>query len=171
MNEIERIESNINGELPEGIGYRYIIVENIKEPERALETYKQSMLMILKNKDLHEEDPKWEQLLPKEVVAFTNQLEEDDYRDELLSHIPNMVRRVLTIRDWEWYSSQLYEDGFEIIILGRDIGAIAYELLHHQGIPHSSLASGDDETIIRISRAGRDVLSYKTWNSDTLKLE
>ncbi len=170
MTEIERIETNINGELPSK-DYEFIIVENIKEPEKALEIYKQSMLAILKNKDLHEEDIKWGKLLPKEVVAFTNQLEEEDYKDELLSHIPAMVHSVVNIKDWEWYSSQLYEDGFEVIILGRDVGGVSMRLLHHQGIPHTSLALGDDTTKSEMTGSGRDVLSYKTWNAETLELK
>lgn len=170
MIEIERIEKNVNGELPDG-NHQFIIVENIEKPEKALEIYKQSMLAILRNQHLHQEDPKWEELLPRQVVAFTNQLEEEDYKDGLLSHIPAMVHSVVNIRNWEWYSSQLYEDGFEVIILGRDIGVISYGLLHHQGIPQSSLAIGNATTKTKISGGGRDVLSYKTWNSETLELK
>jgi hypothetical protein len=170
MTEIERIINNINGEFPKE-NYRYIIVENIDNPEEALEIFKQSILAILKNKHIAWDNVKWEKLLPKEVVAFTNQLEADDYKDELLSQIPNMVYKIIEVRDWEWYSSQLYEDGFEIVILGNDAGGTALRLLHHQGIPHASMASGDDTTKYNIIRSGLDVLTYKKWNPETLELK
>ena len=129
------------------------------------------MLTILENKHVAWDDPKWEELFPKEVVAFTNQLEDDDYKDELLSHISHFVDGILDVRNWQWYSSQLYDDGFEVVILGRDIGGIALRLLHHQGIPHSSLASGDDKTKFNVIWSGLDVLTYKKWNSKTLELK
>lgn len=172
MTEIERINNYNKGELPKE-DYRYIIVENIDNPEKALSIFKQTMLMILENKHIAWDSPKWEELFPKEVVAFTNQLEEKDYKDQLLSHLSHFVNDVLDVREWQWYSSQLYDDGFEVVILGKDIGCISWRLLHHQGIPHKAIASGDDKTKNEANspRSGLDVLTYKTWNPDTLELK
>ncbi|MAX71389.1 MAG: hypothetical protein CMC76_09865 [Flavobacteriaceae bacterium] len=170
MTEIERIKNNNNLELPVE-KHEYIIVENIGNPEEALNTFKQSMLAILENKNVPWDSPKWDELFPKEVVAFTNQLQEEDYKDELLSHLSHFVDDVRDVRSWEWYSSQLYEDGFEVVILDEDRKGMLWSLLHHQGIPHANLFSGDDKTKLSVIKAGLDVLTYKTWNPETLELK
>ena len=170
MTEIERIKYNNNGETPVG-EYMYVIVENISNPEDALGIFKQSMLAILENKHIPWNSQKWQKLLPKQIISFTNQLEEDDYKDELLTEIPIIVHKIIEIKDWEWYSFQLYDEGFEVVIKGDDIGGFALQLLHHQGILHINLATGDDTTIYHVKRAGLDVLTYKEWNPDTLELK
>ena len=43
-------------------------------------------------------------------------------------------------------------------------------LLHHQGIPHKSLFIGGDD-YKNPTRALTDVLSYRTWNPETLELK
>ncbi len=169
MTELERIFVNIHGETPSD-NYEYIIVEDIKNPEQTLKVFKNTILAILENPDLHEEDSKWEDILPKEFVAFTKQLEDQDYKDELLSNIPIMVHEVIEEREWEWFSSELFDDGFEVVISGNDDSAIAWRLIHHLGIPHSSIFSGDEETKKPVVRAGLDVLEHRSWNPKTLKL-
>lgn len=171
MIEVERIQDNVNGELPGGADYQYIIVENIENPERELNIFKESMKALVENKNLSPESSKWKKLLPQAIVAFVNQLEEDDYHnDDLASNIPNIVDSLTRLKTWEWYSSQLYEDGFEVVIKGQDIGGKSITLLHHQGLPHTSLFIGGEDYKYP-TRGVRDVLSYKTWNPETLELK
>ena len=170
MKELNRIDRNINGELPEEGEYQFIIVENVINPEQELEIFKQSMKTIIENKDLEPENSRWQKLLPKSVISFTNQLEEEDYHnDDLISNIPNIIDNLTRIRDWEWFSSQLYDDGFEVVIMGSDIGGKSKILLHHQGIPHTSLFIGGDDYKYP-TKAVRDVLSYKTWDPEKMEL-
>ena len=171
MTEIERIENNTNGELPEGGDYQYIIVEGINNPENELSIFKQSMKVLIENKNLHSESSKWRELLPKAVVAFINQIEEEDYRkDDLVSNIPNIVDSLTRIKNWDWYSSQLYDDGFEVVIKGKYVGGKSIILLHHQGLPHTSLFIGGDNYKYP-TKALTDVLTYKKWNPETLELK
>lgn len=169
MTEKERILSNNNGEIP-NTEYDIIIVRGISNPKDELNTFKETIIAFLDNKDLNEESSKWEKILPKKIVEFTNQLEEDDYhKDDLLSHIPAMIDGLKRLREWEWFSSKLTQDGFEIIMEGIFRG-IFLPILHHQGIPHKSLF------IVRNSKefptkAIKDVLSYKTFNPKTFKLK
>lgn len=172
MTEIERIHNNVNGELPKEGKYKYIIIQNISNGEHELEIFKKSIIVFLENQHLHEEDPKWENLLPKAVVSFTKQLEEKDYHnDDLVSHIPSIINGLRKLREWEWYSSQLFEDGgFEVVVKGNLIGIATLNLLHHQGLPHKAIYTGTDKEIYPV-KALTDVLTYKKWDSKTLKLK
>lgn len=170
MSEVERIISNINGELPEE-EYGFLIVQDIPNPKHELEIFKQTMIAFLENKNLDERDPKWEELLPKQLVTFTHQLEEEDYhKDDLISHIPVMINRLKEIKDWEWYSSAMLDndEGFEIIFTGK-LNVTAQPLLHHQGIPHASIFVEKDGKLFA-TRALTDVLTYKTFDPVTMKL-
>lgn len=170
MTEIERIKNNINGELPKG-EYSFLIVQDIPNPKHELEIFKQTMLAFLENKELDEEDPKWEKLLPKQLVAFTNQLEEEDYhKDDLITHIPNMIRWLREIKEWEWYSSTMLEndEGFEVIFTG-ELHITAHPLLHHQGIPHASIFVEKNGELYA-TKALTDVLTYKKFDPVTMKL-
>jgi len=169
MTEIDRIQNNINGEIPDG-KYDVLQIKSIDNPEQELETFKQSVTIILQNIDLNEEDSEWESLLPEQLVSFTNQLAEYDYyKDELISHITPMIYKMKKVKKWEWYSSKLTENGFDVIMKGIFRG-IFIPLIHHQGIPHSSIViirGGEEYPIIR---SGIDVLKYRKWNPETLVL-
>lgn len=170
MSEKERILNNKEGELPNTATYDIISVRGVVNPEDELNTFKQTIIAFLDNKDLKEESSKWEKLLPKKLVEFTNQLEEDDYhKDDLLSHIPAMIDSLKRLREWEWYSSKLTPNGFEVVMEGMFRG-IFLPVLHHQGLPHKSLfitRNGREYP----TRAITDVLSYKTFDPKTLKLK
>ncbi|MDR6968501.1 hypothetical protein J2X31_002524 [Flavobacterium arsenatis] len=171
MTEIERIKKNIDGELPKG-KYGIIIVQDMPNPKHELEIFKQTILAILENISLHEENSKWEKLLPKQLVEFTNQLEEEDYhKDDLISHIPNMIRHFREQRKWEWFSSTMLEndEGFEVIVIGN-LDTIALPLLHHQGIPFTSIFLEENDKLYP-TRYITDVLTYKTFDTKTLKLK
>lgn len=169
MTEKERILNYNQGELPDTALYDIISVRGVSNSEEDLETFKQTIIAFLDNKHLKTESSEWEKILPKKLVQFTNQLEKDDYhKDDLLSHIPAMIDGLKRLRQWEWYSSKLTANGFEVVMKGIFRG-IFLPILHHQGLPHISLF---------ITRNGReyptkaitDVLTYKTFDPITLKL-
>jgi len=169
MTEVERIKNNNNLEIPIE-PYDVLRVKRISNPASELEIFKNTIIVFLENQDLDEEDKQWESLLPKSIVAFTDQLTDEDYhKDDLISHIPSMIDNLKEIRDWEWYSSKLTDDGFEVIMSGIFRG-IFLPMLHHQGIPHKSLFIERDG-IEYPTKALTDVLTYKTWNPETLELK
>jgi len=169
MTEKERIAQNNNGELPEG-GYDILRIKGISNASAELATFKQTITAFLDNKHLDEEDPKWKTLLPKKIVEFTEQLEEEDYhKDDLVSHIPAMIDALKDIREWEWYSSKLFSDGFEIIMKGIFRG-IFIPIIHHQGIPHSNIFIERNGKVFA-TKVLADVLSYKTFDPVTFKLK
>ncbi|WP_299212945.1 hypothetical protein [uncultured Dokdonia sp.] len=169
MTEIERIQQNINGEIPEE-DYDILKIIDIPNPEKELETFKQTIATIIQNINLHEEDSKWENLLPEPLIRFTNQLVEYDYyKDELISHITSMVYDVKKVREWEWYSSKLHSSGFDVIMKGVFRG-IFTSIIHHQGIRHESIIIRRKDKEYPIIRSGIDVLRYRNWNPETLVL-
>lgn len=169
MTELERIENNNNGEQTPEIN-TILRVKKIKKPQVELDTFKATISTILKNKNLDWKDPKWNELLPEKVVRFTEQLEKSDYhKDDLISHIPNLVDMVQDIKKWEWFSSKLTNDGFEVYFIGR-FRSIFLHIVHHQGIPHSSLFLEVDGKEYP-TRALTDVLTYRAWNPETYELK
>ena len=169
MTELDRIKQNNNLEIPDG-EFDILRIKNISNPKAELDIFKEIITTFLENQDLDEEDSEWESLLPKSIVAFTDQLTEEDYhKDDLISHIPAMLDGLKRLRKWEWYSSKLTEDGFEVIMKGIFRG-IFLPILHHQGIPHRSLFIERDGKEYP-TKAVIDVLTYKTWNPETLELK
>jgi len=62
MTEQGNIQYNIKGEKPLR-GYQIVRVRNINNAKEVLENFKNAVITILKNKNLNDEDPKWEELL------------------------------------------------------------------------------------------------------------
>lgn len=169
MTELERIENNINGEQAPEI-YTVLRVKNINNPEEELNTFKETISVIIRNKHLDWKDPKWYELFPEKVVKFTKQLKKIDYhKDDLISHIPSMVDKVKDVRKWEWYSSKLNDGGFEVFFIGNFRG-IFIPIVHHQGIPHANIFTEEDG-VEYPTRALTDVLTYRKWNPDTYELK
>ena len=67
MTEQGNIQYNTKGEKPLK-GYQIVRVRNIVHSKEVLDNFKNAVLTILKNKNLSDEDPKWEQLLPQGIV-------------------------------------------------------------------------------------------------------
>ncbi|HBV14052.1 hypothetical protein [Chryseobacterium carnipullorum] len=63
MSEQRNIQYNLKGEKPSR-GYQIVRVRNTANAKEVLDNFKNSVLTILKNKNLSDEDLKWEQLLP-----------------------------------------------------------------------------------------------------------
>lgn len=168
MTEIERINQNTNGEIPSE-KYDIIRVKNITNAEEELNTFKQSIVTFLNNKDLDSDDEKWKEILPEKLVKFTNQLVELDFRtDDLLIFIPSMIWDLQNVKDWEWYSSKVTDDGFEINMTGI-FRVIFLPLMHQQGIPHSSMFIVREDKEYP-TRALTDVLTYRKWDPETMVL-
>lgn len=169
MTEKEKIVKNNNGEIPNG-NYDIVKIKNIPNPEQELNTFKQTIIAFLENKNLDPENENWEKLLPKPLVEFTNQLKEDDFhKDDLITSIPNIIDTLQDVKEWEWYSSKIIKNGFEVFITG-DFHGIFLPMIHQQGIPHASLfieSEGNEHS----TRALTDVLSYRKWNPNTLELK
>ena len=64
MTEQGQIQYNIKGEKPLK-GYEIIRVRNINNAKEVLDNFKNAVLVFLKNKNLNDEDLKWEKLLPQ----------------------------------------------------------------------------------------------------------
>ncbi len=167
MTEIERIQKNVNRELPDG-DYFILRVEDIDNAKEVLEDFKQSMIIVLQNKNLHYKDEKWQKLLPKSIVEVTEQFEDEDYKnDDLLYDIPLMVNDILpTIgkKDWEVYSSKLYSDGLEVIFSGdsRGVGPLNFIRFHKPGIPLKKITKERDGVVYPI-KVYKDVMSYRSF--------
>ncbi len=170
MTELNRIDNNINGELPKE-NYNIVIVENIINPKEELAQFKKTIQVFLNHKELSIYSITWEKLLPKPLVAFTKQLDNEDYhKDDLLfPSIDILIYNLRYLRTWEWYSSQLTETGFKLIVNGG-FKTQFLQMLHHQGISHSNLFIVKNKQLYP-TRAGTDVLTYKTWNRETLELK
>ncbi|OYQ49652.1 hypothetical protein CHU92_00300 [Flavobacterium cyanobacteriorum] len=171
MTEKERILNNNNGEIPQG-AYDIVRVKNIPNPEQELNTFKQTIITFLENKNLKPDNKKWEELLPKALVEFTNQLNDDDFhKDDLLYSIGSIISQLqdVDVKEWEWYSSKVTKNGFDVYIKGEFYG-IFLPMIHQQGIPHANLFIVTDGK--EYPTKGRtDVLTYRKWNPNTLKLD
>lgn len=171
MNELKRIKKNNELEIPEGI-YDIVRVKNVSDPEKELDIFKKTISVFIENKDLNELDNKWKKLLPNSFVKFTDQLTDNDFgNDDIIQSIPSILNSLKDedIREWEWYSSKVTENGFEVIMNGIFRG-IFLPLLHQQGIPHKSLFI-ERNGVEYPTKALTDVLTYRTWNAETLELK
>ena len=169
MTEIERIEQNVNRELPEG-KYFILRVEDIDNAKDVLEHFKQSMINILQNYNIHYEDKRWLDLLPKDIVEVTVQFDDEDYKnDDLLQDIYLMVKSVFPSfgkRKWEVYSSKLYSDGLEVIFSGdsKGVGPLNFIRFHKPGIPLEKITIEADEIVYPLTTmVYKDVMSYRSF--------
>ncbi|WP_080780439.1 hypothetical protein [Chryseobacterium phocaeense] len=163
MTESGNIQYNIKGEKPSK-GYQIIRVRNITHSKEVLDNFKNAVLTILKNKNLSDEDPKWEQLLPQGIVNKLKQLTDDDYKyDELLYRVHSSVDNFLDedIKQWEWYSSLETENGFDIIVKG-DFNAMFIGFIHCQNVPLDNIRiiNADKEEIYELKTI-KDYTTYK----------
>ena len=67
------------------------------------------------------------------------------------------------------YQPQQNDEGFEVIFTGK-LDLTAHPLLHHQGIPFTSIFIEEND-ILYPTRALTDVLTYKKFDTKTLKLQ
>jgi hypothetical protein len=163
MTEQGNIQYNTKGEKPLK-GYQIVRVRNISHSKEVLENFKNAVLTILKNKNLSDEDPKWEQLLPQGIVNKIKQLDDNDKKyDELLKSVNMSVYKFQKIKEWEWYSSLETEKGFDIIVKGKFNAGQFINFIHCQNVPLDDIRiiDADKEEIYELKTI-KDYTTYKT---------
>lgn len=135
MTEQGNIKLNVKGETPSR-GYQIVRIRNINNAKEVLANFKEAVLTILKNKNLSDEDSKWEKILPQGIVSKINQLDDNDKKyDEFLYSINSSIDDYQRLRDWEWYSSIEVEKGFDIIVKGKFNSWKFINFIHCQNVP------------------------------------
>lgn len=165
MNEIQRIKTYTNGEVPEG--KKVIIrVAGISNPKEILENFKRATIAFLRYKDLDENSSRWNRLLPGKIVQFVKQLTRDDYsNDDLLFPIHSIISDMQELKEWEWYSSKELTNGFEVIVLGEFLPRFTW-FIHCQNIPLSNIWIKDDRDDGPYNlNVYKDVTSYKKFEN------
>jgi len=162
MTEQGNIQYNIKGEKPLK-GYEIIRVRNINNAKEVLNNFKEAVLIILKNKSLNDEDPKWEKLLPQGIVSKLNQLDSDNKKyDEFLVDVDMSIYNFQEIKDWEWYSSLEVEKGFDIIVKGDFNPAHFISFIHCQNVPLDDIRIIDaDKQEVYELKTFKDYTTYK----------
>ncbi|WP_343640912.1 hypothetical protein [Chryseobacterium sp.] len=163
ITESGNIQYNIRGEKPLK-GYQIVRVRNIAHSKEVLDNFKKAVLVILKNKDLSDEDPKWEQLLPQGIVNKIRQLDDNDKKyDEFLYSVNSNIDDYQRLRDWEWYSSIEVEKGFDIIVKGKFNSWKFINFIHCQNVPLDDIRiiDADKEEIYELKTI-KDYTTYKT---------
>ncbi len=162
MTESGNIQYNTKGEKPLK-GYQIVRVRNVANAKEVLDNFKNAVLTFLKNKTLHYEDPKWEELLPKGIVSKIKQLNDDDYKyDELLDDIDMTIYNFQDIKKWEWYSSLETEKGFDIIVKGKFNAWQFISFIHCQNVPLDNIRIIDaDKQEFYELKTIKDYTSYK----------
>ncbi|REC61278.1 hypothetical protein DRF65_16295 [Chryseobacterium pennae] len=162
MTEQGNIQYNTKGEKPLK-GYQIVRVRNVAHSKEVLDNFKNAVLTILKNKNLNDEDPKWEQLLPQGIVNKIRQLDDNDKKyDELLKSVNMSVYKFQKIREWEWYSSVETEKGFDIIVKGKFNAGQFINFIHCQNVPLGDIRIIDaDKQEFYELKTIKDYTSYK----------
>ncbi|MGC5746021.1 hypothetical protein [Chryseobacterium sp. NFX27] len=162
MTEQGNIKLNVKGEKPLK-GYQIVRIRNINNAKEVLTNFKEAVLTILKNKNLSDEDPKWEKLLPQGIVSKINQLDDDDKKyDEFLYSINSSIDDYQRLRDWEWYSSIEVEKGFDIIVKGKFNSWKFINFIHCQNVPLDDIRIIDaDKQEFYELKTIKDYTSYK----------
>ncbi|MFP3596547.1 hypothetical protein [Chryseobacterium sp. SIMBA_029] len=162
MTEQGNIQLNVKGEKPLK-GYQIVRIRNINNAKEVLTNFKEAVLTILKNKNLSDEDPKWEKLLPQGIVSKINQLNDDDKKyDEFLYSVNSSIDDYQRLRDWEWYSSIEVEKGFDIIVKGKFNSWKFINFIHCQNVPLDDIRIIDaDKQEFYELKTIKDYTSYK----------
>jgi hypothetical protein len=135
MSEQKNIQKNVNGEFPT-TKFQVLQIRNISSPNIILDNFKKAVIAILKNKKLPYDDKKWEKILPFAIVNKIKQLNENDFKyDELLDSVSMSVYCFQNIKEWEWYSSKIYETGFDVVFSGYFNAGQFINFIHCQNVP------------------------------------
>lgn len=163
MKELERIDNNTNGELPNG-EVTILTVMDIDNAEQVLKNCKNVVKALLQNVSLNKDDPAWKTLLPEVYIKFVEQLAlEDKAKDTNLYFLNSMVGDFQKIREWEWYSSKLIDNGFEIEMKGWFNSRFAW-IIHYQNIPYSKIWIKTDRAENKYTiKVVTDVTTYKKF--------
>ncbi|HCA07415.1 MAG TPA: hypothetical protein DEO71_09545 [Chryseobacterium sp.] len=162
MTESGNIKYNIKGEKPSK-GYQIVRVRNTTNAKEVLDNFKNAVLTFIKNKNLHYEDPKWEELLPQGIVDKIKQLNDDDKKyDELLKDVDLSIYNLQYMKKWEWFSSVEIENGFDIFVKGNFNGWKFINFIHCQNVPLDNIRiiDADKEEIYDLETI-KDYTTYK----------
>ena len=162
MTEQGNIKYNVKGEKPSS-NYEIISVRNITNAKEVLDNFKNAVFAFLKNKNLNDEDPKWNKLLPQGIISKIEQLDDNNKKyDELLYDVDQTIHFLQRIRKWEWYSSLEIENGFDIVVKG-DFSDKFISFIHCQNVPLANIRIINEEKnkIYELSTL-KDYTSYKT---------
>lgn len=163
MTEIERIQNNTNGELPNEM-YEVLRVEDIDNPSEILEDFKHAIIAIVSNANLSPDSEEWYKILPQNIVDNVAKFEYDDFKkDELVFGIKSIIEDTQdsVIKAWEWYSSKLYTDGFEVTFKGEFHFRFAW-FVRFQGVLASKISiEADGVNYPLTSQIRHDVVEYK----------
>lgn len=120
MKEVERIENNTDGEKCEGLVLQFRV--RTSEPLVRLSKVKEVVLRVASyNGENWPSDREWEDILPK---WFTVRIKSYSI-NEILKHSTVLWDYgswldAMRNRGWEWYSSQVLDDGFLIFLKAKD---------------------------------------------------
>lgn len=162
MTELERIDSNNNGQKPIG-PYEVAQVTGLKNPKEALADYKQFVKAVLEHPELAADNIKWNDLLPENLISIVNAFTDEDYKkDDTVTSIEILVDSLQDprLKEWTWYSSKLLEDGFEVYVEGvfkwRHTDPIRFLGIEAKNV--KIIMQRGDECIIKLRN---DVIQYK----------
>lgn len=164
MTELERIDVSNDGKLPKG-EKTIITVVDIDNAEQVLKNCKDVVKALLKNINLSKDDPEWSKLLPEVYIKFVDQLElEDKAKDSNIYFLNSMVGNFQKLREWEWYSSRILKNGFEIEMKGWFNSRFAW-IIHYQNVPYSKIWIKTDRTDKKYTiKVVTDVTTYKKFD-------
>lgn len=162
MTELVRIQKNNNGELPKGIK-TILEISGLENPEEVLSICKSVIITFLENQSLKSEDPKWKNLMPKKIINFIDQLDDEDYsNDEYLFPLELLIYDLKEYKDWEWFSSKLFENKIQLVFK-KTFYPKFYWIVHCQNIPLSQMFFQDDRFGNYVPKVYKDVTSYKKF--------
>jgi len=143
MKELDRIKENNSTTMP--LGQKTIIkVSGIENPQVKIEILKNVMIGFLENQNLASDSEEWYQILPSKFISFLKNLtEEDILNDETLIINLHLIINDLKEKEWEWYSSKIVNNGFEIVFKDSFYPKYIF-LIHYLNIPLSKIWIEDD---------------------------
>lgn len=148
MKEIERIDIQNNGELPDSAQI-LIKVVNVENPKRILENAKEIMKTISQfaYTNTWPNDDKWEELLPNWFVkSMTSKTIEEIMSTEGQWHFGSWIESMYH-RAWEWYSSKIESNTITIVLETLNIPYVFeqfFYIFYAQGVSLNNISSIDD---------------------------
>jgi hypothetical protein len=164
LRELIRFDKYSNAEMPEGIK-TIVRVKGIANADKVLTNCKNTVRNILQNIKLKETDSKWRNLIPQDIVRFLDLMSAEDFEnDDLLFPLDSLISdfKDPDLREWEWYSSKLEEQGFQIIFKGVFSLRFIW-IIHVQNIPYNNITAANDIHGNYKLIVYRDVTTYKEF--------
>ncbi|OPC01935.1 hypothetical protein BAS10_18500 [Elizabethkingia meningoseptica] len=148
MKEIERIETNVKGEVPDTTKM-VITIKNVTNPQRVLDNTKEIMKAVSQYAYTNNwpSDEEWKSILPKWFVeSMTEKSIEKIMKTKGQWHYESWIESMYH-RAWEWYSSKVEGNTITIVLKMLNLPYIFEQFLYifySQGIPMDSITDVDD---------------------------